>query len=93
LSRAKFISGPDTRFSPQLFAKSLVRIQHTQEKDGSNPYFHLEDRVGNEFRLYPGRANLNSPGLDIAKQVRIEFVDGTQGVIVPATFPHDRRKL
>jgi hypothetical protein len=94
LSEAKFIAGPDTGFRPRLFSKKLVNIQHIQEEDGSDPHYHLVDRFENVYRLYTGPgANMTGPGLDIAKQVHIEFKDGTRGTIVPVTFPKDKRSL
>ncbi len=92
IARSFAFSRDDEAFDPSAFAEKLVSVgMCTRDKDEPHAYYFLEDRLGNQFRLYMDPAGpVQSRHVDLSRRTIFYFGDQI-GHMFPLAFQSDER--
>lgn len=90
LRRALAFSATE-KFEPAEFAESIIFMSKpTYEMDQPNMYYVLEDKLGNQFRLYVDPQGKLGECVDISKRVVLEM-EGELGYLFRVSVENDPR--
>lgn len=81
-------------FDPAAFADRISVVgMCTREREEPHLYYFIEDKLGNQYRLYMDpEGAVSDRKLDLGKKVVLDFGNGRTGYLFPLAFQGEERR-